>query len=155
MAAIMETSTPPLVIQPSLIAQRRQALGYTRALGVGTALFLPAWAWVGLDRWTYASSAASFFGNSEALYFCFYAILLMLPYSRVRSTRMWRWAFGILAAASMMFIFVMVFDVMFSYMTTAAVGQPTPPPILNSALIFICILQIPTILFSRHPDWLD
>jgi uncharacterized membrane protein len=146
------------------LAHRRKELAYARALGLGTGVFLLLWApecilrWSGLtpvgepsQMWRYAL----WFSRFEAVYFTLYGLLLLVPYGRVRNRRLWRGLFGVLAVAALVYVFVWVFDVMFVYMVAAEFNQQPFPPVLGSALVFLGLLQVPVVLFSRHPDWMD
>jgi hypothetical protein len=146
-------SPSPFPTRAELLALRRKELLYARALGVAAGVFLVlVWSPLSFARWLGHPPPVAYF---ECGYFAFYGLVLLFPYSRVRAVRPWRILLGFLAVASLVFVFTLVFDVMYVYMAAADLNQTPPPPILNSALLFIGVLQVPTVLFSRHPDWLD
>ena len=53
------------------------------------------------------------------------------------------------------FVFLMIVVVMFSYIAAAERGERLGVPGFEGTLIFLCLLQAPTILFRIHPDLLD
>jgi hypothetical protein len=175
----MATSTSSALLPgPELVAFRRRELAYARLLGLGTGLFLLVWAPLSLERWL---TVAPTWAHIESWYLAFFGALLLVPYSRVRGARAWRVLFGAFAVASLIYVFVLVFDVLYvanlyvdnQTPTAAAAATPAPDnvlyvysddtgpepklpfPVLNCALLFLGLLQAPVVLFSRHPDWLD
>lgn len=63
--------------------------------------------------------------------------------------------FPILCILSIGFVFLMVVEVMFAYMAAAERGERLGVPGFQGSLIFLTLLQVPTILFRRNPDLLD
>ena len=53
------------------------------------------------------------------------------------------------------FVFLMIVVVMFSYIASAERGERLGVPGFEGTLIFLCLLQAPTILFRKNPDLLD
>ena len=164
----------PFPTRAALLALRRKELVYARTLGLGVGLFLLGWAYPSLSRWL---GQGPVFAHFEAAFFFVYGLFLLFPYSRVRAGRPWRLLLGALAVLSLFFIFVMVFDVLYianlivdnslapvhppqpqavyEMDDESGVGPRLPFPALNCVLVFLALLQVPTVLFSRHPDWLD
>ena len=68
-------------------------------------------------------------------------------------------AFGLvtplLLLISIGFVFLMIVVVMFSYIASAERGERLGVPGFEGTLIFLCLLQAPTILFRKNPDLLD
>ena len=164
----------PFPSRAELLALRVKELTYARTLGIGVGIFLLGWAHLSLSRWLGVGPA---FAHFEAAFFFVYGLFLLFPYSRVRAGRPWRILLGVFAVLSLLFVFVMVFDVLYianlivdnSLAPThpaqpqavyemddeTGVGPRLPFPALNCILVFLALLQVPTVLFSRHPDWLD
>ncbi len=161
------------VPDPTLRAHRRRELAMARALGVGVGLFLILWGPLSLSRWLGQGPG---WANFEAGYFIFYGILLALPYGRVRSDKQWKRLMLLLTAASVVFVFVLVFDVLYIanlfvqnaqpnaaptgelgalYANADDSGPPLPLPVLNCALVFLALMQAPAAYFSRHPEQMD
>jgi hypothetical protein len=173
MSSAMPTS-PALPLQgPALVAHRRKELALARALGVGVGIFLLAWGPLSLARWM---GVGPFFTKIGAGFDIFFGLLLVLPYGRVRSARLWRRLLGVLAVASVVFVFVLVFDVLYVanlyvenanpaappaaaetslYVYTDDSGPRLPFPVLNCALVFLALMQAPVVYFSRHPERMD
>ncbi len=164
----------PFPTRGELLQLRRTELAYARALGVGVGLFLLIWAPFSLSRWLGQGPG---FVHFAAGFFAVYGLLLILPYSRIRALRPWRLLLIILAVLSLLFVFVLVFDVLFVanlYVSNhdlathvpapgsvydlseeSGTGPRLPFPVLNCMLVFLGLLQVPAVLFSRHPEWLD
>ncbi len=155
-------------------AHRRRELVLARALGVGTGIFMLLWGPLSLMRWLGTGPAWSTF---EAGFLIFYGLLLVFPYSLLHSPKMWRRMMFLMLAASVVFVFVLVFDVLYvaklyvDNADPAAVlagvppaalygnaddhGPPIPMPVLNCALVFLALMQVPVVYFLRHPDKMD
>ena|GEM_PF-2003122 len=176
--------SPPLssVAQPSPtlplpgtanVLLRRRELALARALGVGVGIFLLAWGPLSLARWI---GVGPFWAYIEAGFDIFFGLLLVLPYGRIRSPQLWRKMTLTLLAASVLFVFVLVFDVLYVanlyvenadpaappaaaetslYVYTDDSGPRLPFPVLNCALVFLALMQAPVVYFSRHPERLD
>jgi hypothetical protein len=152
---------------------RRRELTLARALGVGIGVFLLAWGPLSLARWQGIGPGWSKF---EAGFDIFFGLLLVFPYGRIRSPKIWRRMALLLLATSLLFIFVLVFDVLYVanlyvenanpaappaeaekslYVYTDDSGPRLPFPVLNCALVFLTLMQAPVVYFSRHPERLD
>ena len=86
-----------------------------------------------------------------------FAVLLLLPWSRIQagSEKSWKRLFAVLAACSAIFVFVLIFETMFDYMDLIATGRKPGLPAFNGTLIFLALMQAPTVLFLRRPELLD
>jgi hypothetical protein len=156
-----------------MVAHRRQELALARALGVGVGIFLLLWGPLSLIRWM---GVGPFWTKIEAAFDVFFGLLLLLPYARVRSARLWRRLLGLLVVTSLLFVFVLVFDVLYVanlfvenanpaappaeaekslYVYTDDSGPRLPFPVLNCALVFLALMQAPVVYFSRHPERMD
>lgn len=126
---------------------------YSRAAGLAVGFFVVGWALVSLQRW-------SFYHGSALLLVCvvtamLFGLLLLLPWGRLAATRLWRPLFAILCVAAVGFTFASIADMMFQYMLAAELRTKPGPPALQGMLIFLTLLQVPTVFFLRHPDLLD
>jgi len=156
-----------------MVAHRRQELALARALGVGVGIFLLLWGPLSLIRWM---GVGPFWTKIEAAFDVFFGLLLLLPYAQVRSARLWRRLLGLLVVTSLLFVFVLVFDVLYVanlfvenanpaappaeaekslYVYTDDSGPRLPFPVLNCALVFLALMQAPVVYFSRHPERMD
>ena len=79
---------------------------------------------------------------------------MQLPYQKLSGSA-WRIGYGALVLLSIGFVFLMIVVVMFSYIAAAERGERLGVPGFEGTLIFLCLLQAPTILFRKHPDLLD
>ncbi len=90
----------------------------------------------------------------KGAYFIIFGFLLNLPFSKV-AERYWKQAFMGLVLISVGFVFTMIASVMFGYMTAADQGERLGVPGFEGTLIFLCLMQVPAILFEHRPDLLD
>ncbi len=87
--------------------------------------------------------------------FVIFGLCLLFPYDRLASKGTWRVAFVILCVAAVSFVFLNVIDVLFIYHAIYATGEKPGVPGFRALLIFVGLLQVPTVLFQRHPSMLD
>ena len=90
----------------------------------------------------------------KIIYFISIIIILQFPFQKLEDNA-FKIFFVILCILSIGFVFLMVVDVMFAYIAAAEIGERLGVPGFQGSLIFLTLLQIPTILFSRNPDLLD
>lgn len=95
-----------------------------------------------------------FFESFRAGYFIIFGCLLNLSFTEI-SDKHWKWAYGLLVICSAAFVFIMVVSVMFNYMEAADRGERLGVPGLEGTLIFLALMQVPTVLFQRKPDLID
>jgi hypothetical protein len=172
MSAATQPTTDVQLPGPATVAYRRHELATARMMGVGVGIFLLVWGPLSLVRWQGVGPA---WANFESGFDIFFGILLLLPYSRIRSTWLWRRLMAVLLGASILFIFVLVFDVLYVanlyventeppgpppaetslYADADDNGPPLPMPVLNCALVFLALMQVPVVYFMRHPDQMD
>jgi hypothetical protein len=100
------------------------------------------------------SSASPWFPYFKLFYFCVLAVWVQLPYNKLIGSA-WRICYGALILLSIGFVFLMIVVVMFAYIESAERGERLGVPGFQGTLIFLCLLQAPTILFRRNPDLLD
>ena len=170
----MIPTSPSLPLPGSpVVLHRRRELALARALGVGVGIFLLLWGPFSLMRWL---GIGPFWSKIEAVFDLCFGLLLLFPYARVRSEKLWRRMLAVLAASSLLFVFVLVFDVLYVanlfvenanpaappaeaekslYVYTDDSGPRLPFPVLNCALVFLALMQAPVVYFSRHPERMD
>jgi len=155
------------------VAHRRRELKFARALGIGTGIFLIIWGPLSLSRWLGTGPAWS---HIEGVFDVFFGMLLILPYARIHSQKLWKRLMILLTAVSVLFVFVLVFDVLYIanlyvenanpqaapasaekslYVYDDDTGPKLPFPVLNCALVFLALMQAPVVFFSRYPEKLD
>ena len=94
------------------------------------------------------------FAYFKMFYYSLLALWVQLPYPKL-SASSWRICYGALVILSIGFVFLMIVVVMFSYIASAERGERLGVPGFEGTLIFLCLLQAPTILFRKNPDLLD
>lgn len=145
MNAAMSAQTPPSG-QPGVPAGVRYARIVGRILG---AVLIAQGVW-GLA----AEGGADAFARFRHVFFLLFGLLVNAPFPRL-GNRGWRYAFGLLVAFSVAFVFLMIGTVMFDYMAAAERGERLGVPGFEGALVFLALLQPPAVLFQRRPDLLD
>ncbi len=133
--------------------QTLKGLRYTRAIGVATGAFLIGWIPFNASRWM--GQAPGGLLEFEAVYFCLFGALLMLPWGRIANPNAWRSLFILLCVMTIGFGFLMVIDLMFLYMLAANAGEKIAPPAFQSLLLFTGLIQAPTVYFVRKPQALS
>jgi hypothetical protein len=172
-SAIASSSLP--LRGATLVAHRRRELAYARALGVGMGIFLLFWAPLSLARWEGSGPSWAYV---EMVFYFIFGLFLVFPFNRVKNVRLWRRLLGVFAVMSVLFIFVLVFDVLYVAKLYVEVQSPPvaddaagqalyvytedsagtaklPFPALNCALVFLGLMQVPVVLFSRYPEKMD
>ena len=137
--------------QPSEKTPLERGLNYARWGGYLFSLLLLILAFNESRSITAESTAFTYF---KLFYYGFLALWVQLPYQKL-SGRAWRIGYGALVLLSIGFVFLMIVVVMFSYIASAERGERLGVPGFEGTLIFLCLLQAPTILFRKHPDLLD
>ena len=88
-------------------------------------------------------------------FFIGYGVLLILPWRKISGARLWKKLFILFSIASIVFPFVLIFQVMFYFMDMAELSQKPAAPAMEGTLIFLGLMQLPTVLFVRKPELLD
>ena len=94
------------------------------------------------------------FATFKLFYYSLLALWVQLPYQKL-SAFAFRIIYGALVLLSVGFVFLIIVVVMFSYIAAAERGERLGVPGFEGTLIFLCLLQAPTILFRKNPDLLD
>lgn len=105
-------------------------------------------------QWKELSVDASLYAYFKLVYFFVLALILRLPVAKL-SSLIWKLSFAATVLLSIGFVFLMIVDVMFAYMAAAERGERLGVPGFEGTLIFLCLLQVPTLLFVRNPELLD
>lgn len=100
------------------------------------------------------STESTGFSYFKLFYYSLLALWVQLPYQKLTASA-WRISYGGLVLLSIGFVFLMIVVVMFSYIASAERGERLGVPGFEGTLIFLCLLQAPTILFRKNPDLLD
>ncbi|MEO0796152.1 MAG: hypothetical protein AAFX93_13360 [Verrucomicrobiota bacterium] len=149
-------------------ASVRQGLTYTRMAGIAAGVFLIGWAPFNYLRWS--GAGPTWLLNLEFVYFIVYGIFLVLPWGKISSQRVWKVMFSCLIALAAGFGFLMVIDLIYQYILASGYneagddavynsvykldsggGQKPFAPVLQSALIFATLIQVPAVYFVRYP----
>jgi len=125
-------------------------LKISRLTGSFFGCFLIYWGLNAFTRWGDSPVIIAY-----CLFLCFYAILLILPSHKMHKLISMNKLLIILALLSVIFVFSQIAEIMFGiYRTTEAEMRPKSP-ILQSVMIFIALLQIPTFYFIYNPKALE
>ena len=137
--------------KPLVKTPLERGLNYSRWGGYLFSLLLLILAFNDLRSITADSTAFTYF---KLFYYGLLALWVQLPYQKL-SGRVWRIGYGALVLLSIGFVFLMIVVVMFSYIAAAERGERLGVPGFEGTLIFLCLLQAPTVLFRKYPDLLD
>ncbi len=122
---------------------------YARWAGHALGLLL-----IGLAVKNWFAGTEGTFATVQAAYFMAYGLVLNIPFTRIPEAG-WKFAYAVLVLLSGLFVFLMIVGVMFAYMAAAERGERLGVPGFEGSLIFLALLQVPTVLFQRKPDLLD
>ena len=84
-----------------------------------------------------------------------FGLVQLIPWTQIRSSRLFRALFILLIAFTTATVFSLIFFTMFSYIDMMSVGRKPGLPAFQGMIIFLGLLQVPTVLFLRHPDWME
>lgn len=94
------------------------------------------------------------FDSFRAAYGILYGVMLFLPFTRLKP-KTWKTAFAGVCLLSAGHVFVLVVAVMYEYMALAELGERLGVPGLEGSLVFLSLMQPPSLLFERYPDLFD
>lgn len=106
-------------------------------------------------RWNPATVTYPGALHLESYFFLIYAGLLLIPWGRVESARVWNRLFALLCVASVLYAFAMITEVMAKNYLAQAAGLKAKIPVFQAILLFVSLGQIPCALFCRKPELLD
>lgn len=95
-----------------------------------------------------------FFHWFKIVYYLLFSAWIQLPFQKL-PPKLWSLCFAILCFLCVGFVFLMVIVVLFAYMESAARGERLGVPGFQGTLIFLSLMQIPSVLFQKNPDLLD
>lgn len=147
----MDTIATPPSDSISVISLKHPGLRFARAFGVGLGLFLLIWGPASWFRWNGALGLGLF----QGIFIAIYAFLLLLPWNRLGRGRFWWVMYAVFGACSLSFVFYQVFDVLYQLALAQGAGYKSPPPAFQGVLIFLALMQLPTVLFAHKPELLD
>lgn len=92
---------------------------------------------------------------AKSLFLLLFGLFQFAPWKKIHSRKAWKRIFALFALASVAFVFVIMFETLFNYIDMMSVGRKPGLPAFNGTLIFIALLQVPTVLFQRRPELLE
>lgn len=137
--------------KPSEKTALERGLEYARYSGY---LFSALLLILAISEFRSLSTESTGFSYFKLFYYSLLALWVQLPYQKLTASA-WRISYGALVLLSIGFVFLMIVVVMFSYIASAERGERLGVPGFEGTLIFLCLLQAPTILFRKNPDLLD
>lgn len=147
----MDTLVTPSSDSITVIPAKHPGLRFARAFGIGLGLFLLGWGPASWLRW----NGALGLGLVQGVFITGYALLLLLPWERLGRGRAWWITYAIFGVCSLSFVFYQVFDVLYQLALAQGAGHKSPPPAFQGVLIFLALMQLPTVLFAHKPELLD
>jgi hypothetical protein len=142
----------PEIELPSPTAAARLA-SYVRLAAWPIALGLLVWAWrrfVGVEAHPYPWLTQLTLG-----YVALYALWMLVPWVKIRRGLVWRIGMIGMAALSFLFVFLLIGNIMVDAVQAGAAGKKLGVPGLEGTLLFLCLSQLPAMLFERHPEWMQ
>jgi len=131
-----------------------QGVRWARLTGTATGVFLLGRGlWLATGQGGVAGQAASPVWMAYGGLLLGYGLLLVLPWRKL-APRAFPWLFGALIAGTLAFSFGQIAEAMFGIHALAAVGRKPGLPAFQGTLVFLCVLQVPAVLFARRPELL-
>lgn len=121
--------------------------------GIAFGVFLLIWSVLGAHRWDGHGYEKIAF--AESVFFAAYGALLLLPWSKLNTSRHWGRLFALVCVFGVAFSFVMVCEVMALNYIADGMKLKAKPPVFQGIQLFFALGQIPTLLFFRRPELLD
>ena len=109
--------------------------------------------WAGLNHYRWPTATVGVWTESTLL--AIYGLLLLLPYQSFKAPRLFRCFFTLLLLFTLGFAFLLVIDFMLQARLAEVAGKKPDSPALFGVLLMGAASQLPTLLFARHPQWLD
>lgn len=83
--------------------------------------------------------------------------LLAFPWKRIHeyNDKLWKRLYALLIFFAVAFVFTMIVKIMYDYMAADQLQQRLGVPGFEGTLIFVTLIQVPTILFVRKPTLLS
>lgn len=81
--------------------------------------------------------------------------LYLLPWQQSITAELWKKCFLLLILMTSVFVFTLMASVMTEHIAITQTGKKPPPPMFEGMIVFLVLIQVPTILFERNPHWLD
>jgi len=141
-------------MEPSLNSIPPKISGVALARGAGR-VFAVVLLILALVAWWRPWTEPAVFFKLRSVYEALFALLVLMPFTRITSLRVWKWCVLGLLVATVGFVFLSVIGVIFEYMAAAEDGERLGVPGWRGTLIFVFLLQLPAVYFERHPDALD
>lgn len=121
--------------------------------GIAFGVFLLVWSVLGAHRWDGHGYEKIAF--AECVFFAVFGAVLLLPWSRLNTSRHWGKLFALVCVLGVAFAFVMVCEVMALNYIADDAKKKAIPPVFQGIQLFFALGQIPTLLFFRRPELLD
>ncbi len=108
-----------------------------------------------MPRWNPAEVTRPDAVAIESWLFIACGLVLLWPAERTASERVWKAAFALTCACSLLFAAAMISEVMAKNYLAAAKGAKARMPVAQAVMLFLGLGQIPLRLFTRRPELLD
>lgn len=127
---------------------------WARLAGCATGVFLIGRGlWLATGQGGVAGQSSSPVWVAYGIFVLLYGGLLVWPWLKV-PTRAFLPLFGLLIAGTLLFAFGQIAEAMFGIHAMAAIGRKPGLPAFQGTLVFLSVLQVPTVLFARRPELL-
>ncbi len=88
-------------------------------------------------------------------YTMLYAIWMVFPWIKLKSAKQWKVGMIGFLILSFVFVFLLIANIMIDSSVAASEGRRLGVPGLEGTIIFLCLGQIPAILFERYPHLME
>jgi cobalamin synthase len=126
----------------------KNGLWISRFFGRLTAILVAIWAW---KQFSNLTVAYPLFAKCLGVVGLLYALALLFPLPKTWPLKIWWVAFIGLIGLSMAMAVVCVGSVAYNQAEALMALQRARPPVFEGVLIFLGLLQLPTIFFTRFP----
>ncbi len=90
----------------------------------------------------------------DVAYAITYGIWMVFPWVK-QSPPVWKFGMTGYLVMSFFFVFLLIGNIMVDASAAGAAGERLGVPGMEGAIMFLCLAQIPGILFERHPEMMN
>lgn len=84
-----------------------------------------------------------------------YAGLLVFPWRAIKWPLLWKGLFAAMITLMVIWAVFLIGEVAYTQAIAIELKAKARPPVLEGALLFLSLLQVPTVFFARYPHCLD
>lgn len=131
---------------------RFNGLTISRFVGVLTGAAVAIWAVLIFNR---LGATQPIFSGLLLCVGLFYAGLLVFPWGAIKWPLLWKGLFAAMIALMVIWAVFLIGEVAYTQAIAIELKAKARPPVLEGALLFLSLLQVPTVFFARYPHCLE